>query len=192
MSTTKQTMRQRLAEAQTDLAAARKETVRLRLLLQACASAAHAGGLYGMDALAALAYLRTLTKRYWPCTFIDSPPQEHPDFNRADREIGRLITEMQRRQLRGPDGSPFEHPTLIEWINKRRAREAQRRPTRRAQREPSSKGHNRRGNCWHVSVAYKNGDVNDVCGRHDAVRGDCSVCPRCGMCDAKRRADAGP
>lgn len=44
--------------------------------------------------------------------------------------------------------------------------------------------HNRKGNCWAIPKD-RNNDVVDVCKKHDEVRGDCSVCPRCEVCDAE-------
>ncbi len=42
--------------------------------------------------------------------------------------------------------------------------------------------HTKTGNCWHESVAWKNGEMMDVCDKHDEPRGDCSVCPPCKAC----------
>lgn len=49
--------------------------------------------------------------------------------------------------------------------------------------------HNKQGNCWHRSVAYKRGEFNDICGKHDEPRGECSGCPRCNACDEKDKKD---
>ena len=55
--------------------------------------------------------------------------------------------------------------------------------------ERTRKKHTRSGNCWHRSVAFKNGDLIDVCPYHDEPRGDCSQCPGCSVCEAEEPAD---
>lgn len=50
----------------------------------------------------------------------------------------------------------------------------------------SDKKHNLKGNCWDNKVAYPkklNGDLNDICDKHESPRGDCDECPRCDLCD---------
>lgn len=45
--------------------------------------------------------------------------------------------------------------------------------------------HNLQGNCWDNSVAYPDkldGEMNDICDKHDEPRGECSVCPECPAC----------
>lgn len=42
--------------------------------------------------------------------------------------------------------------------------------------------HNYKGNCWHKKVAYRRGELNDVCNWHDEPRGDCSSCAKCPKC----------
>lgn len=67
-------------------------------------------------------------------------------------------------------------------------------PTQRAKRKkakplPEKPKHNRKGNCWDVSIIYDckrchlPEEVCDVCHKHDEPRGNCGECPRCAVCD---------
>ncbi len=48
--------------------------------------------------------------------------------------------------------------------------------------------HNRKGNCWSVTVVAActmcgTNNVCDVCHAHDMPRGECDECPQCEACD---------
>lgn len=51
--------------------------------------------------------------------------------------------------------------------------------------------HNKLGNCWHKSVAWKRGVMQDACAEHDEPRGECSECPRCPACDYAQKRGGG-
>lgn len=44
--------------------------------------------------------------------------------------------------------------------------------------------HNLLGNCWDKEIVYDtpDGEMNDICDKHDMPRGDCSECPDCPQC----------
>lgn len=44
--------------------------------------------------------------------------------------------------------------------------------------------HNLLGNCWDKEIVYadEDGEMNDICDKHDEPRGSCSECPDCPQC----------
>lgn len=51
--------------------------------------------------------------------------------------------------------------------------------------------HNREGNCWDEAFECSEcgGHLCDVCHEHDQPRGDCDMCPPCGMCEQAHAQD---